>query len=504
MAQTFDNIYIAGLGGGTLTLAKDQVQWLSRDGSEKFARKLADASAAQWSLLGRRGLLRFIWNDGTATRFEGFAEEDHDALSAFVTKAGGDDPMDVENIEPAADGTNYGDVVFEGKRLLFEREGQLVFEKDLSSLTQCVIPGNRAGGNELEMQFLESDAVNVADDTLVEIRFVMPEGDPDMDITPAQEMQKLAVEAAGLSNTGGSAICGFDGCSFLVPRGNYSVHMFDTFVRMNGPKYDYRIKFEDINRLYMLEKPDGFRMVVVISLTRGIRQGQQRYQNLVLETNKDEDELIVNLSEDECQQRFNGELLPRTVGPMCNLIAMAFRHIAGKKIFVAGSYRSARELQCVQCAYKAYNGLLFVLDRSFVFIHKPTLIIRFGELQSVELQKGDPKLGLRTFDMVLTLKPGHGADRERVLMFSQLEKDEYKPLLSFLQKQKIRIKNLQAEAASYAEVDDGDADAAVVQDDEMDEDDEEDDEDFDPNEKASDDDDDDDAASDSDQDAGDD
>eukprot|EP00636_Phaeomonas_parva_P006006 CAMPEP_0118863380 /NCGR_PEP_ID=MMETSP1163-20130328/8271_1 /TAXON_ID=124430 /ORGANISM="Phaeomonas parva, Strain CCMP2877" /LENGTH=781 /DNA_ID=CAMNT_0006797381 /DNA_START=105 /DNA_END=2450 /DNA_ORIENTATION=+ len=487
---TFDGIQLFGFGPGTLTLSGAEMKWVSRDQSEMIKKPMKDVVGAQWTLYGRRGLLRLLWSDDTVDRLEGFSADDRTELEAILQKAEGDDgAVDIENVKPNVEGTNFGDVAFEGKRLLFERDRALVFEKDLGSMTQCVIPGNRAGHNEVEMQFLESDAVATADDTLVEIRFVMPEADEDMPETPAEELQKLAIDAAGIRNTGGAAICSFEGCSLLVPRGSYSMHLYETFVRMTGAKYDYRIKYGDINRLYMLEKPDGYRMVVVISLARGIRQGQQRYQNLVLETNKDEEEVTVNLTEEECAERYNNALLPSTVGPLCNLIAMAFRHIAGKKIFVAGSYRSARDLQCLQCAHKTNTGLLFVLDRSFVFIHKPTLIVRFNELQSVELQKGDAKMGLRTFDMTLTLKAAPGADRERVISFSQLEKDEYRPLLLFLQKQKVRIKNLHQEGAHDDLGDDDEEDEAErrrrMMADGLD-DDESEDEDFNPDEKNSD------------------
>lgn len=35
------------------------------------------------------------------------------------------------------------------------------------------------------------------------------------------------------------------------------VEMYDTFLRMHGNMYDYKIKYDDISRYYMLERPNG-------------------------------------------------------------------------------------------------------------------------------------------------------------------------------------------------------------------------------------------------------
>ena len=493
----FESVQLFGLGAGTLSLEDAGVKWSSRDGKEVFEQPMEELESAQWTMYRKRALLRLLWKDGSATRLEGFKADDKKELLDTL----GPLNVDVEEVTPEVSGANVGDIAFEGKRLLFERDGNLVWEKDLGTLTQCVIPGNRTGANEVEMQFLESDAVAPTDDTLVEIRFSMPEAQEDSDETPAQACQQLAVERAGLRGTGGESICSFEDCAFLVPRGHYAIHIFDSFMRMQGPKYDYRIRYEDINRLCMLERPDGYRMVFVISLFRGVRQGQQRYQHLVMESNTEETVIDVNLTEEECQERFNGEFMPVSRAPLCNLIARAFRFVAKKKVFVSGQFLSSRGHKCIQCAKGANTGFLYVLDRSFVFIHKPTIIMRFQDVQHVELLKGDAHLGLRNFTLEVTLKPSASNDgHTSTIQFSQIGQEEYKPLLSFLQSEtkkkdgskgepRVRIKNLrQADVRpSYNEMDDGDDPRARRRASAMEEeDDESDDEDFNPDEKDSD------------------
>lgn len=64
--------------------------------------------------------------------------------------------------------------------------------------------------------------------------------------------------------------------------------MYSTFMRMHGAKYDYKISYEDVTCLYLLFRPDGATAAIVISLEKPIRQGNQKYPHLVLQTTREE------------------------------------------------------------------------------------------------------------------------------------------------------------------------------------------------------------------------
>lgn len=55
---------------------------------------------------------------------------------------------------------------------------------------------------------------------------------------------------------------------------------------MQGAQYFYKIPYTDITALFLLPKLDGGRMAFVIALDKPIRQGNQKYQYLVIETHK--------------------------------------------------------------------------------------------------------------------------------------------------------------------------------------------------------------------------
>lgn len=228
----------------------------------------------------------------------------------------------------------------------------------------------------------------------------------------------------------------------MTPRGRYQIELYDYFLRMRGQKYDYKIKYDDINRLFLLPKPDEVHMAFVIALDKPIRQGQQRYQHLVLQVTKDQDEVSINLDDEVLQKEYGGELQPVMRGSLANLIAKTFKIIAKKKVFIPGKFGSASQAACVKCAVRANEGLLYPLEKQFVFIHKPPILVRFNEVESVEFQRYAGGQGsTRNFDLCVNLKNTEGGNKEYT--FSGIDRSDYQSLYNFLSSKKIPIKNLQ-------------------------------------------------------------
>jgi structure-specific recognition protein 1 len=252
---------------------------------------------------------------------------------------------------------------------------------------------------------------------------------------------------ASIKNTSGDVIVEFPETrgTFLTPRGRYTIELYETFMRMRGNKYDYKIRYDDISRLFLLPKPDDVHMAFVIALDKPIRQGQQRYQYLVLQTNKEQEEVTVNLDEEALQKEYNGDLQPVMTGSFSNLVAKTFKVIAKKKVFIPGKFANANQQACVKCALRANEGLLYPLEKQFLFIHKPPVLIRFDEVESVEFQRYAGGQGsTRNFDLCVALKSssiaGGGA---KEYTFSGIDRTDYTGLYNFLSGKKIVIKNLE-------------------------------------------------------------
>lgn len=166
----------------------------------------------------------------------------------------------------------------------------------------------------------------------VSIRLYIPpdaEADPaDKEASTSAEMlQQKIMQTANIRKTTGDVIVQFplEKGTFLTPRGRYGLELYDYFLRMRGQKYDYKIKYDDISRLYLLPKPDEVHMAFCIALDKPIRQGQQRYQYLVLQCTKDNDQMQINMEEEALKEQYEDQLKPIMQGPFSNLIAKTFK-----------------------------------------------------------------------------------------------------------------------------------------------------------------------------------
>lgn len=258
-----------------------------------------DIAGALWTVFGRSGHVRVLTKPGAAKssptdlRFDGFPPSDYDALAEALSSMYG---ITLKKLAMSSAGNSWGNTDIGNKHLVFRQcrledadeegeefepqDGEEMLSLDLGEVSQCVLPGNNR--NEIEMQFLESDTVEAGTDQLVAIRFYVP---PDADADPtdkdaptsAEILQGRIMQIASVKNTSGSIIAEFDESkgTFLTPRGRYAIELYDSFLRMRGAKYDYKIKYDDISRLFLLPKQDDMHMAFVIALDKPIRQGQQ-------------------------------------------------------------------------------------------------------------------------------------------------------------------------------------------------------------------------------------
>jgi len=475
---TWKHIGLHGHSVGTFSCSEGGIQWKSalygRDdtsGGTVSTRNIPKNSIEKvaWTVFGKSGHLRIqaMGKEGKTNhhemRFDGFPIASYDNLKDIFQ---GNYDIEVSKHNISAAGTQYGQSKISGKKLVFQhciledadeegeefevRQGDEMMSLDLGEVSQCVLPGNNR--NEVELQFPESDAIEANNDQLVSVRLYIP---PDPEVDPsdrsakssAELLQQRIMQMANIRKTTGDVIVEFDleKGSFLTPRGRYSIELYERFFRMRGQKYDYKIKYDDISRLFLLPKPDDVHMAFVIALDKPIRQGQQRYQYLVLQTNKDPDEVRVNLDEDTLKKEYGDDLQPIMRGSLSNLVAKTFKVIAKKKVFIPGKFSNANQQPCVKCALRANEGLLYPLEKQFVFIHKPPVLIRFNEVESVEFQRYAGGQGsTRNFDLCVSLKASAASiSNQQEYVFSGIDRSDYTGLYNFLSTKNIRIKNLQ-------------------------------------------------------------
>ena len=67
-------------------------------------------------------------------------------------------------------------------------------------------------------------------------------------------------------------------------------------------------------------------------------------------------------------------------------------------------YHSHHGAQAVSCSYKAATGLLYPLERGFIFVYKPPIHIRFDEVVNVNFARSAGST--RSFDFEVDTQNG--------------------------------------------------------------------------------------------------
>ncbi|RYG64901.1 hypothetical protein EON64_13040, partial [archaeon] len=60
------------------------------------------------------------------------------------------------------------------------------------------------------------------------------------------------------------------------------------------------------------------------------------------------------------------------------------------QVFIPKQFLSARDAFCVRCAIKANEGLLYPLAKALLFIHKPTVLVKFEDIEQIEFRRYEP------------------------------------------------------------------------------------------------------------------
>lgn len=255
-------------------------------------------------------------------------------------------------------------------------------------------------------------------DALVDIRFFVPGGAEEnsddepigndelsaesaMVLYPYFKFQgfvhalKRKVEAGGADLTSSETIASLRDLPFIVPRGRYEMDLYISALRLRGKSYDYKIPYSNIVKLFLLPRPDDTHVFLVIALDTPLRQGQTRYPFLVVQFSKDMDtEVDIVLAE---QARIPLGLEATYEGPQFEVISTLLKNVSMKKLIVPGqSFQGyfALALLCssqgfcaVKCTMKANEGHLYFLEKSFLFVPKPTILMQHEDISSVTFSR---------------------------------------------------------------------------------------------------------------------
>ena len=92
----------------------------------------------------------------------------------------------------------------------------------------------------------------------------------------------------------------------------------------------------------------------------------------------------------------------------------------------------------MHCSVRASEGYLYPLQKSFIFISKPVLYIKFEDVLSIEFSRVNQGAASsnRSFDLQLKTKRG------QIHQFTGIDRNEHRSLVAFLEKKNLELRNV--------------------------------------------------------------
>ncbi|XP_076878505.1 FACT complex subunit SSRP1a [Brachyhypopomus gauderio] len=408
---------------GRLRFGRQSVVYKSSKTGKVDSIHATDLSLAQWRRVCLGHGIKLATTSGHVYKYDGFKDSDFEKISAFF-KA--NYKVELTEKDMCVKGWNWGTAKFSGPLLSFDINDNPAFEVPLANVSQCT-----TGKNEVTVEFHQNDDAEVS---LMEVRFYVPPTTGDDGTDPVEVFSQNILSRADVIQATGDAVCIFKELQCLTPRGRYDIRIYPSFLHLHGKTFDYKIPYTTVLRLFLLPHKDQRQMFFVISLDPPIKQGQTRYHFLILLFSKDEDvSLTLNMSEEEVERRFEGKLNKTMSGSLYEMVSRVMKALVNRKITVPGNFQGHSGAQCITCSYKASSGLLYPLERGFIYVHKPPVHLRFEEISCVNFARGTTTT--RSFDFEIETKQGNQ------YTFSSIEREEYGKLFDFVMAKKLSIKN---------------------------------------------------------------
>lgn len=254
------------------------------------------------------------------------------------------------------------------------------------------------------------------------------------------------MDKADIGDVAGATFATFQDILHLTPRGRFDIDLYENSFRLRGKTYDYKIQYESIKKFFLLPKNDEMHTLITLGLDPPLRQGQTRYPFVVMQLKLDEEvKLDLNMQPELLETKYKDKLDAHYEAPIHHVIAKVFKGLSGKKIIMPSKdFVSHHNMNGVKCSIKANEGLLFCLDKSFMFVPKPATYVSIDTISNITMSRvGGALAASRTFDITMSLKGGAGEHQ-----FSNINREEQQPLEDFFKAKGIRFKNEMLEETS--------------------------------------------------------
>ena len=467
--QTYGSISLIGRGApapGAVRLDRDKISWKKTGGGravdvgadEIEAMTYAQVPGGVVVTVRRRG-------DKDAVRLKGFRGSDLAGLKDLCSAFYG---VSLAKTEAQINGRNWGEVSVNKSAIGFAVDGKDAFEvatKDIAAVSL-------ATKHEVVMEFhLDDVAQQSSKDALVEMSFYVPPTSNEWGVetrtedsnvnedederTGAKNLQDAILAVADVAADTGTPIAEFESVSLIAPRGKVAVELHAQFMRLTGAAADFKINYAALQRVFLLPKPNSAQTYAVMHLDPPIRKGQTFYAHIVAQFNQNEELEIEPDADEETRAKFPNLEDGVYEGPSGDVFVRLLKAVGGCKLTRQGTFTAADGGHAVKAANKAEVGHLFPLEKSFFYLPKPSTLLHYADVESVEFERhSGPHAAAtqRTFDVAVSMRAG------ATHTFHGIPKSEFQNLVNFLTAKHLKISNVDANARADALIDDDEED----------------------------------------------
>ena len=380
---------------------------------------------------------------------------------------------EVQSNKPRKDvfvkGLNWGELKTTEEDLIFSHKAKHWFEMPMSTISNIQHISNK---NEVALEITQED--QNSESNLCELRLFIPDKDfknkknknSDENSSKAEEnkenddaedneeendnkvidigekpraeiIKDEILKKAKIGNVSNS-IAHLQDIQMVTPRGKFDLYFTKNYLKIHGPSFNYQILNKNITKIFLLPKMDKHNHIFVLQLKAYVTQGNTQYPYLIFQIDSDEETNIkLNFGEDdqsELKNKFeNLEENNVLEGKSMDIIAQLFNALIGVGVIIPSQNFTFNTGPYIKCSYKVNEGVMYPLEKSILFVHKPVIYILHKDIMKINFARLQESAGQqRTFDIIVKLF-------KNSYKFSGVDKNEMVSLKSYFEGKKIKI-----------------------------------------------------------------
>ena len=255
--------------------------------------------------------------------------------------------------------------------------------------------------------------------------------------TRGELLKEEIIKLAGIGSISGS-IAHIPEIQTIIPRGKFDIFFLKNSLKIHGQSHNYKTEIKNIIKVFLVPKIDGHFSFLILKLRSPLTQGNTSYPFVIFQIKPDNQiKVEIQIPEDDEEiQKILEDLENPLEGKTIDVIAKLFNKIVNKSLIIPTKNFIFSKGPFIKCSYKANDGVLYFLERSILFVHKPVLDIEHESIKEIDLARiHESGMQQRSFDMTIKLK-------KESYQFSGLDREEMDKLQEYINAKKIKLNSV--------------------------------------------------------------